>query len=592
MRSINIMIYLRNFIRRILKRINIQFLNRGIFLKRSDLYSKKKKKFISKESNSIVSTSIRMIQTPKLSKQELYRTENGPKNVFQESVSQNKSESKPVTPEKIIRRQSKSVSQRKSHPLHPSINSPYYKNPNLFQLDSNNTFGTNLNISKKVFQKISQENHFKNHPDPNLQSNRINFELDLVYDPEALNDENFLVPLTQFKTIKPSPNHNNNHMIKSMNKENSYHKKKPKRTKSKKNHVKSHSNNIHEIASPKFPQNNSISKIPLNNIIMNNQQYVINPSQHSFSQINNGLNQNSKTIKHISSYSCIPPTKDYIVRQPPYDQNQYQMFVEKKIKSDVIPQPNEYNKLIKMNSDHKNLIYKQKCKKKKFLSNRNSVKQNCSPIIVGDAQKQNTMFSISKEDYIKFQHFQNNHKQPNIYQLNKSKKNLQNNILLPQKNLMIESQQNKMNNYFIEKQMSTNSNNLIHSEVSPERYVMKHNIRKSAHVQNNNHFIIYSENNSEKYSQQNNSNPFKNRNDQSLYKNLRDMNKDDFKIIFDLLDFRGEGILSKDNFKFSSLPLKTMNEIEPFIKEMLVREDEVDFNQFTEILLGMMASLN
>ena len=72
-----------------------------------------------------------------------------------------------------------------------------------------------------------------------------------------------------------------------------------------------------------------------------------------------------------------------------------------------------------------------------------------------------------------------------------------------------------------------------------------------------------------------------------LEKKLEDMTVEDLKHIFEILDCKKQGCISKDNFKFTDLPLKTINAMEPFIKEMLVREGTVDFNQYINLIQTM-----
>ena len=70
----------------------------------------------------------------------------------------------------------------------------------------------------------------------------------------------------------------------------------------------------------------------------------------------------------------------------------------------------------------------------------------------------------------------------------------------------------------------------------------------------------------------------------TVEKDLKDMNLEDLKFVFEILDAKKQGFISKNNFKFTNLPLKTMNSMEPFIKEMLVREGTLDFNQYLDLI--------
>ena len=61
---------------------------------------------------------------------------------------------------------------------------------------------------------------------------------------------------------------------------------------------------------------------------------------------------------------------------------------------------------------------------------------------------------------------------------------------------------------------------------------------------------------------------------------LQELGVDEFKIIFRLLDEKQRGSISKDNFRFADLPLQTINQLEPFIKEMLIQDQTLDFQEF------------
>ena len=70
------------------------------------------------------------------------------------------------------------------------------------------------------------------------------------------------------------------------------------------------------------------------------------------------------------------------------------------------------------------------------------------------------------------------------------------------------------------------------------------------------------------------------------------MNLEDLKFVFEILDGKKLGFINKDNFKFTNLPLKTMNSMEPFIKEMLVRDGSLDFNQYIELIENLIQKDN
>jgi hypothetical protein len=70
-------------------------------------------------------------------------------------------------------------------------------------------------------------------------------------------------------------------------------------------------------------------------------------------------------------------------------------------------------------------------------------------------------------------------------------------------------------------------------------------------------------------------------------KDLKDMDVEDLKFVFEILDDKKQGVINKDNFKFTNLPLKTMNSMEPFIKEMLVRDGSLDFNQYIDLIQNL-----
>jgi hypothetical protein len=82
------------------------------------------------------------------------------------------------------------------------------------------------------------------------------------------------------------------------------------------------------------------------------------------------------------------------------------------------------------------------------------------------------------------------------------------------------------------------------------------------------------------------------RRNKGFEKKLEDMTVEDLKTIFEVLDVKKQGFISKDNFKFTDLPLKTINAMEPFIKEMLVRDGTVDFNQYIDLIQNMMQKVD
>lgn len=75
----------------------------------------------------------------------------------------------------------------------------------------------------------------------------------------------------------------------------------------------------------------------------------------------------------------------------------------------------------------------------------------------------------------------------------------------------------------------------------------------------------------------------------TIEKDLKDLNIEDLKFIFEILDDKKQGSIDKNNFKFPNLPLKTMHSLEPFIKEMLVREGSLDFNQFIKLIQNLIS---
>lgn len=572
---------------------------------------------MNRDSKLIPTTSIQIMQTPKMNEQKFFKKN---KNIFDGSMSQRQTDSKKIT--------SRSKNRSEIHKLNHisdfncSNKKLIIKENKHIDSDKNNSSGQNKDLSQHHFSIKKKSSNMLKKIDCFSSPNKRNFNVDLIYDPEIINKSN-QSKSSYHKNFIPSSKNTLE------NKENYITDKKLKK-KSRSKKLISNSHGIYKIISPKFPrpQSNNSSKIktPFNQINQNNIQFYQKSFQNPEFNMNNMPNTQTYQVLKTRSTKKIKKVNS----------NDHLQDINRCVTSPLYPTPlnpndialKNYQKNIKSNFERTNTVHKenkilkeinmmyypsvvnpqpQKRKKKKFISHKNYFQKKNQ-----NSFDPSCMFSLSKKDLLKIQKYKQNnnnnvlnkHLQESNIITNKQN-NYQTDFFAPYNNIQVQEEillsQNNLSNYSNIENMQDSFQTRPSILKSPNAKTHTKQNQKlfcseiGKNYDDNDHIQIYSQNVSRKYSQPRqsiNPKPTSNPDADPLLKDLKDMTKSDFKVIFDLLDQQKIGKLKRNNFRFSFLPLKTMNHLEPIIKEMLINDSDVDFNTFSEMLMGLIASLN